>query len=212
MLPISEKYAGSVCVLKSRSNDLLASGVIGKITSGYVDVIDVRGEMPLIAYNTLVKMNIYNSVLGFRVLIGRMYISAKNLARITDVTALSEFEKRLYFRVNAKEKAQLLISSEPAEQEPRMVEIELVDVSLNGMQFTTTEKFDVEDVVFPILQLPDGPTPFNCIIRRIIREGDESKIGYGCEFIGITDRQSDMLYKYILNKQNKQNKKKKKYR
>ncbi|WP_312643836.1 PilZ domain-containing protein [Hydrogenoanaerobacterium sp.] len=210
MIPISEKYTGSVCILKSRNNDLLASGVIGKITSDYIDIIDTNSEMPLIAYNTWVKLNIYNSALGFRVLIGRMYISAKNLARITDVAKISDFEKRLYFRVNAKDLAQLIISDTPEEQEPRNVDIMLMDVSLSGLQFCTDERFKIDDIVFPILQLPEGPIPFSCIIRRVIHHED-GKTGYGCEFIGVTDQQSDMLYRYILNKQNEQNRKQKKY-
>ena len=69
MVIIPDEYIGSSCVIKSTSNDLLTMGTLHKIKDTYIDINSSRNELPEIPYNMVVKVEIYNTKLGFRVLV-----------------------------------------------------------------------------------------------------------------------------------------------
>ena len=85
MVELPDSYVGSSCVVKTKNNDLLTMGTLHRVKEKYIDISSSRNELPEIPYNLLVKVEIYNTRIGFRVLIGRVYISTKQMARITDL-------------------------------------------------------------------------------------------------------------------------------
>lgn len=199
MIELADEYVGASCVIKAKNNDLLSMGTLHRIKESYIDISNARNELPEIPYNMLVKIEIYNSRLGFRVLIGRVYISSAKMARIIDLNEASGDEKREYFRINIMENAEVYYKREIAKE----LEVELVDISLGGLLFKTREEFHVDELLSIRIPAIHRAEPFPCIIRRNV-EFQYGFRGYGCEFLSLSRIQEDLLYKYMLKKQNDQ--------
>ena len=75
MVDLLDGYVGSSCVIKAKNNDLISMGVLHRIGKNFIDVGSSRNELPGIPYNLLIKLEIYNTQLGFKVLMGRVYLS-----------------------------------------------------------------------------------------------------------------------------------------
>ena len=105
MVELLDGYVGSSCVMKAKNNDLISMGGLHRIGKNFIDVGSSRNELPTIPYNLLVKIEVYNTQLGFKVLIGRVYLSSPKLARIIDLNEATNDERREYFRISTRDKA-----------------------------------------------------------------------------------------------------------
>ena len=77
-------------------------GTLHRIKTSFIDISSTRNELPVISYNLFVKVEVYNARLGFRVLIGRVYISNQELIRIIDLNEATNDERREYFRISTR--------------------------------------------------------------------------------------------------------------
>lgn len=197
-MPILEDaYVGASCVIKTKSNDLLTMGTLQKIRESYLDISNTRNELPEIPYNMLVKIEIYNSQIGFRVLLGSVYISSSRLVRIINLSEAAASEKREFFRINIREPGYLY--DENADE----FEVELVDISLGGVLFKSKREYRIGEQLTIRIPILGSTTAFHCIVRRHV-EFDKGYLGCGCEFTELTMLQEDQLYKFMLKKQNDQ--------
>ncbi len=211
MVILPDDYIGSSCVIKSTSNDLLTMGTLHKVRDTYIDINSSRNELPEISYNMVVKVEIYNAKLGFRVLVGNVYLSTAKIARIINLTEATNDERRQYFRISSRSKAVILRlnhsytddNGESGEQEYLNQNVQLVDISLGGLMFKTDLDLSVGDIFDIVIEDMRDSMIYNCTIRRIVPRAD-NLIGYGCEFMDMTNLQEDLLYKYILKRQNDQ--------
>ena len=94
MVDLLDGYVGSSCVIKAKNNDLISMGVLHRIGKNFIDVSSSRNELPGIPYNLLIKLEIYNTQLGFKVLMGRVYLSSPKLVRIVDISEATNDERR----------------------------------------------------------------------------------------------------------------------
>lgn len=230
MIILPDSYVGSSCVIKTKKNDLLTMGTLNKIRDKYIDVSDTRNEFPEIAYNRIVKIEIYNSRLGFRVLIGNIYISTKKLLRIINLNEATNQEHREYFRITVYDDAYIynLASSVPVSDETQIIEPQvqgkdssggksernaadgtgglpahLVDISLGGVLIKSRLDLHIDDEF--CLKIPNlgADILYKCIVRRLVDFDGRDK-GAGCEFLDMSVLQEDLLYRFILKKQNEQ--------
>ncbi|WMJ22543.1 PilZ domain-containing protein [Paludicola sp. MB14-C6] len=203
MLPISENYINSLCELKTIENRVLCAGYIQDVNEEYVEIHYRDDTKLLLAANTLIKVSIFNEKLGFKVLIGRVFIGTNDFVRLVEVVTLMDFEKREFFRINIFEHATLykkLVTTEEIHYtEVPSIEVIVSNISLCGIYFISEEEFELNQTVYVLLDLPQTLSVFPCIIQRIQPEND--KYGYGCEFTDNDQRQMDNLYKYIYLKQ-----------
>lgn len=205
MLPIAEEYESSLTEVKSMENDLLATGYIHRITSDYIELVNPDEQMYLIPYDTRVKLSIFNSKLGFQILAGKVYLSTAKLLRIVEISSLGGYEKRTYFRLNVNMPAMMCPFSEQAEEgdseaQPEPISITVENISLGGLSFRSDKYLQVGDKVIVDLELPTGPMSFHCEIRRANMRSDAPH-SYGCRFFDCDDKQIDVLYKFIFQKQ-----------
>lgn len=208
MFVLPDEYIGSSCVIKTKKNDLLTMGTLHRIRNSYMDITSSRNELPEIPYNLLVKIEVYNSQRGFRVLLGKVYLSSKTILRLIDISEAASDERREFFRINIQGEAiiydmnhMLLDQTEGAEEDG--ISVEMIDVSLGGLLFKTSLTFHVGDR-FPMrLPMVEATKLFYCIVRREVKTNDGTN-GYGCEFQELDMMQEDRLYKYILKRQNEQ--------
>ncbi len=211
MVDLPDGYVGSSCVIKAKNNDLISMGVLHRIGKNFIDIGSSRNELPPIPYNLLVKAEIYNTQLGFRVLIGRVYLSSPKLARITDLNEATNDERREYFRISTRDQGiiyNFMRLDEDRETEDRSVDynglkVRLVDISLGGLMFWSKEEFRVDDKFNIVIPAMGDTMLFSCEVRRRVERPD-GEYGYGCEFMNMATQQEDLLYRYILKRQSDQ--------
>ncbi len=207
MIELAEGYVGSSCVVKAKNNDLLMMGTLHRIKTNFIDISSTRNELPVISYNLFVKIEIYNTRLGFRVLIGRVYISNHDLIRIIDLNEATNDERREYFRISTRNEGIIFNLSHPLPdgtlKEYQDLKVTLVDISLGGLMFKTKEELGVGETFSIVIPAMKETMLYACTIRRSVEKPD-NYIGYGCEFSEMTNMQEDLLYRYILRCQNEQ--------
>nr|WP_319488381.1 PilZ domain-containing protein [uncultured Caproiciproducens sp.] len=205
MYPISEQYLHSPCEIKTLSNELLTTGIIGDILNGSVQISNNFDIMPILHCNMQVKINIYNHSLGFKVLIGKVFLSTTEMMQITDIQSLADFERRSFFRlkINIPTQATFLQDDSSSDEESKVFDLTVTDLSLSGLFITTREYLDIGQSFILSLKLYEMDISFCCQVQRI-NPVDFSLNGYGCSFLDNSTRQFDLLCKFIFEKQREQ--------
>lgn len=114
---IPSEYVSSICEIKTMNNNLVATGMVTEITEEYIEISIKSGVMTKIRYGSEVKINVFNSRLGFRVLVGSVYTSSRDFVTIMDIASILDYERRHFFRVDIDLKAEICILKQP--EEPR---------------------------------------------------------------------------------------------
>lgn len=196
MAALDERYKNSICEIKSMRNELLTTGRIYTITDDTVEFVHPEEDkMPLLPYNMAVKIGVFNAKLGFRMLMGAVYISTDVFLRVTNVTTLQDFERRGFFRIPVRMPTRvypIVEGEEATEEAAQPIPVTLEDVSLSGVQISTERSFKVRDTFAIEVQLFKKKLMFHCRITRMAREKDGVHY-YGCAFFDHTERQMDDL-------------------
>ncbi len=221
MLPISEEYLHSPCEIKTLSNKLISTGFLSNILQESLQMANSMDVLPILHCNTPVKISIYNSTLGFKVLVGKVFLSTPDMMQITDIQNLADFERRNFFRldVNIDAKAYLIqedaseeddaskknhaSEEDDASEEDHLFDITVIDLSLSGFFIATHQHLEAGQMFVTTLTLYDTNIPFRCQVQRE-QKVDYSHNGYGCAFLDSSNRQFDLLCKYIFEKQREQ--------
>ena len=165
MVDLLDGYVGSSCVIKAKNNDLISMGVLHRIGKNFIDVSSSRNELPGIPYNLLIKLEIYNTQLGFKVLLGRVYLSSPKLVRIVELSEATNDERREYFRISTRDEGIIYncirgndtLDMGEESEDYNGLKVRLVDISLGGLMFCTREEFKVNDrfnIVIPAMGIP----------------------------------------------------------
>lgn len=117
---IPAEYISSICEVKTIDNVLIATGMVDEITDEYIEVAVKSGKMSTIRFGEEVKINLFNSKHGFRVLAGKVYTSSLQFIRIVEVISILDYERRHFFRVDIDMKSNICIKkrNKPKEQNP----------------------------------------------------------------------------------------------
>ncbi len=206
MLPIPKEYINSICELKSMGNSPILLGYISDVTDDGVRISRKEDRLPLIHANSTVKVNIYNDSLGFRVIIGRVYLSTAEFIRLSDVQNASEYEKRGFYRVKVNMEAEVRRVTENKQngEEPPPFKIRVHDISLSGLFFVSDKSLHVGDKVTITLSLYGQTVPMLCTIRRSRPVEMGTADGYGCGFEDGSGKKFDLLCKLLFQYQREQ--------
>ena len=84
----------------------------------------------------------------------------------------------------------------------RQIDFTMLDVSAHGMRVSTNADLAVGSVIRFRFEELDHPFTIDAVVAR----GEESRTGmrYGCRFTGMTVRQGDALFSYVLRTQGHQ--------
>ena len=176
MVDLSDGYVGSSCVIKAKNNDLITMGVMHRIGKNFIDIGSSRNELPSIPYNLLVKIEIYNTQIGFKVLIGRVYLSSPKLARVIDLNEATNDERREYFRISTRDTGVIyncmrgddILDMEEESTDYNGLKVHLVDISLGGLMFRSREVVKVNDLPWETL----CSLPVRCAEAWTVRMGN----------------------------------------
>lgn len=214
-LPLSRRYEGSLCEIKSLTNEALACGYIYEISDQYIKLGNHNDMINILRYNSKVKLCVHNVKLGLKVLVGSVYVSTTQFMLISDAASLTDFEKRDFFRIRVSIKGHITLPA-PNHDTPIHCDVEIFDMSLGGILLRSNVKFEVGDRFQIDLDLPAGVLNLQCAVRRVNPEeihelGDEMDrdidtghtMNYqcGCQLLNCTSKEEDLLWKYILHLQ-----------
>lgn len=194
MALLPEDYKNSICEVKNLRNDLLAVGRIYTIGDDDIECASAEDDkMPILPYNTPVKLYIFNNRMGFKILGGTVFISTDAFLRVSDIQTLQDFERRGYFRLNVKNPTNIyLIDKETNELDPEPFSVMLEDVSLSGLRFSSDQYFSMGTKFSVEVHLVKRRMLFSAEIVRQAPSNDGRK-HYGCAYFNQTERQIDDL-------------------
>lgn len=205
-LPIVKEYAESVCEVKTMNNTMIAIGKIKDVTEKYVRIYSNKNELRILSFGEELKVNIFNTKLGFKVIVGFVYTSTKGELSLINSSVIADKEKRKFFRVDMDIDAKIIFRKRGPSQE---IDVKILDMSLSGLRFKSNHKFEKDTIVSAVLDLSiDGKGKrknhtFPCKIVRVINDENDkdNEIQYGCEFTGDHDESSDALCSFLFKKQ-----------
>lgn len=206
MMPLPTEYKLSVCEVKSLENELLATGEISDVAQDYLQIGEKGHALPVLQYGAMVKVNIFNSSHGFRVLVGKVYLSSRKFIRLVEVSSLLDYERRNFFRVatSMKSTVRSVPSAESVEKgNPEESEIHIKNISLGGVLFISKAQFQIDDLVSVYLKVNHPDKWLNCIVRRA-DEAEGGQFWCGCEFTNPTESQTNAICSYIFQIQREQ--------
>ncbi len=218
-----QELVGNLCEIKTEQNDLL---VIARVESidpqddTRITIISAQEDerLPLLAYNTPVKIISFASKQGFLLLRGNVYISTNSMLTLVDVHTAQGYERRKYFRLNTNAMATAVLQQENSSKEDteeETITLTLYDISLGGIRVGSSQKLNPGDHLLTTFQLMDKKMEFCC---RVCREIPVKRVipgqkQYGCEFVNFSTRQIDQLCNILFKMQRIeiQNRKKNRY-
>ncbi len=220
MLALPQEYVGSLCEVKSLSNDLLAVGRIIKIDQGALELTSNNNDrIPLLQYRTPVKLFVYNDKQGTRIQVGIVYLSTENFVRVEEVKPLQDFERRGAFRVNTNVSAKLSIllsddeqrsfdtavqAATAAEAEKMLsdssVDVRVMDISLTGVRLQSLVALNPGARYCVEFTLLESVMSLCLRVQRLI-EMPSGDTQYGCTFFDFSEKQMDALCKELFQLQ-----------
>ena len=204
-LPIPEEYTGSLCEIKTKENSLISTGRIKEISEKYIKIANKDKDMQIVDYGTLIKINVFNTKLGFRVLVGNVYTSSRSELSIVSIISLVECERRNFFRVDMSMNSKALFKEDESSDKTDETDIIIKDMSLSGIRFISKYSFKTGTPIVIEANLSNKKDiSIHCRIVRIINEKDsEGYTNYGCEIIHSTgdDDDTDILCSFLFQKQ-----------
>lgn len=203
-------YNKCLCELKTETNYFLVSGYLSRVTDDYIEVKNQHGDMPIMHANLKVKIFLYNEQLGNIVVMGTVYLSTKEFARIVDICTLNDYEKRDFYRVEVLEETLVFLlhkdqqSGDQAEDTVwRIINrfpAVIIDISLGGVMLRTPRHLPSDSRLRIRLDINKTPVDYDCEIKRARQLGDDM-YEYGCGFCDCSTRDMDLLSRYIFTKQ-----------
>lgn len=119
---IPAEYVSSICEVKTMDNVLVATGMIDEIAEDYMEISVKSGKMVGTSFGAEVKINIFNSKMGFRVLAGKVYTSSRDFIRVVEVISILDYERRHFFRVDMDLRAQICVRRDETVEELEKLE------------------------------------------------------------------------------------------
>lgn len=200
-LPIQKEYEGSVCEIKTMDNELIAIGRIKEVSSEYIKICNSKKELQVVDYSTPIKVNIFNSKIGFRVLVGSIYTSTRKEMCVDSIYNLVDKERRNFFRVDMELPAKAVFKKISEDKYSTEIDITIMDMSLSGLKFKTDYDFGINKTISVELNLNKKiNSNFQCQIIRLI-DFKDGIYKYGCEFVYSKTEDADLLCSFLFQKQ-----------
>lgn len=203
-MPIEQDYAESVCEIKTMDNLLMAIGKVKEVTDKYVKLYSKKKELRIMNFGEALKVNIFNTKLGFKVIVGNVYTSTRGELSMINISVLTDKERRNFFRVDMELDAKVIYRKRGPSKE---ADVKVLDMSLSGLRFKSELEFAQGSIVSLVLKLTSNGRgigkefTFPCEIVRIIPNEDENMFQYGCRYTGDNADSSDALCSFLFKKQ-----------
>lgn len=218
-----QELVGNLCEIKTEQNDLLVVARVESIDpedDTRMTIVSAQEDerLPLVAYNTPVKIISFACKQGFLLMRGNVYISTTSMLTLVNVHTAQGYERRKYFRLNTNAVATAVLQREDCNNEDAEEEtmtLVLYDISLGGIRIGSNKQLRPGDLLLTSFQLMDKKMEFCCRVCReiITKRPVPGQKQYGCEFVSFSTRQIDQLCNILfkLQRMEIQNRKKNRY-
>ena len=211
MNPIDERYIGNVCEIRSFANELIGIGVIREVGEDYITIGARDSELRLFNTFQKIKLNIFNSKVGFTVIICEVLASTRKMLRVVSPIKIVDHERRQGFRVSVDIHARISISRERLERgdyEDLQV-VWIKDMSICGLKIHSDKKYILGQVVWITFELDERTrlTVKAQFVRDTDVEGDGDMREYGIKLLFDKEEDSDKLCSYLFKAQREQSQK-----
>ena len=210
---------GCMCEIKTMDNELLAIGKINAFGAEdkTLEIVPCDGDqMPTAQYSTKVKINVFSSNHGFLGLDGFVYIAHGSFWRLYDVSCFGENERRSYFRIKNRSKAEVeeVIEKDKIEESERFFDEGQVktypcivtSISISGLLIAVDDDNCFYRVGTKLLiknfSIGEGGNRFNlkCCVKRTDYHERLGRL-FGCEFVDLNDKDLEKLCQAIFAQQ-----------
>ena len=211
MNPIDERYLGNVCEIRSFANELIGIGVIREVGEDFITIGARDSELRLFNTFQKIKLNIFNSKVGFTVIICEVLASTRKMLRVVSPIKIVDHERRQGFRVAVDLHARISISRERLEsgdyEDLQVVWIK--DMSICGLKIHSDKKYILGQVVWLTFELDERTrlTVKAQFVRDNDVEGDGDMREYGIKLLFDREEDSDKLCSYLFKAQREQSQK-----
>lgn len=201
---LDQGYVNSICELQNEKNILLAHGRILSIAPDGIDLVQRDDEITLdLHFGMPVKLNVYNTKRGFKVLTAIVKGYYENIIRLNGVMILQGSERRDFVRVPLVKKGTLTRVSDGQTHFRSIappIQVRVENMSLSGLQFSCYERFEMGTCVFVSCQPLEDTIQAEYEIVRMFKDNLDLR-HYGCRLIDPQERQVDKLSKTLLRLQ-----------
>lgn len=188
------------CHVTAVTGERLASGFVTDYQDGVMR-LNVETTGPILK-PTPVFVYVYNSVKGECVYKGILSAGRTENLAVLEVEMVRSLQKRENARVNKQLRYWVGEYFTPdgtraALEEP--AEIMILNISAEGMLFNSVRDFGV-GYRFPLV-FREARVPIRLQVEIVRRSEYRRSYNYGCRFIGITAREQDEIYRFVLHEQ-----------
>ena len=211
MNPIDDRYIGNVCEIRSFSNELIGIGVIREVGEDFITIGARDSELRLFNTFQKIKLNIFNSKVGFTVIICEVLASTRKMLRVVSPIKIVDHERRQGFRVSVDLHARISVSKDKlmrGESEDLQV-VWIKDMSICGLKIHSDRKYILGQVVWLTFELDERTklTVKAQFVRDTDVEGDGDMREYGIKLLFDREEDSDKLCSYLFKAQREQSQK-----
>lgn len=185
-----QRTLNCACEVRSMRNVLLLVGVVESAESDSVMLRDANeNPLPLLMYQTPVKLSVLQDDGEFMVYMGLVFISTADRLEIMQLTTLQQYERRNFFRVTTEVPVTLFAEigdgdgmmrfdafGEPAAQGI------MRDISLGGCLLELPERLPIGKAYYARFQLLHVTHDLRLVIGRETENSTEEALLYGCMF------------------------------
>ena len=211
MNPIDERYLGNVCEIRSFANELIGIGVIREVGEDFITIGARDSELRLFNTFQKIKLNIFNSKVGFTVIICEVLASTRKMLRVVSPIKIVDHERRQGFRVAVDLHARISISRERLESGDYddLQVVWIKDMSICGLKIHSDKKYILGQVVWLTFELDERTrlTVKAQFVRDNDVEGDGDMREYGIKLLFDREEDSDKLCSYLFKAQREQSQK-----
>lgn len=197
---IPKDYVGSVCEVKTSENAFITTGKLTSIKSDSIKISMKGKDIASIPFGIKLKVNIFNSKKGFRVVSGKVFTSSKGELCLTEISSIIQQERRKYFRVDMNMPSTAIYKNTFAGKTAR-ADIVIRNISVSGIKFSSRQHFDMGTVL--TFSIPINRRKHIDLTCTIIRRGADGVNGY-MSYIGriLPDSEKeDAICSFLLQKQ-----------
>lgn len=176
-------------------------GHVATCTDGVLTVVPDEGPQADVRAGDQVEVLVLDEVRGevrYRGMVTR--VGAMTLL-VEDLQLVSTLQKRRSARVRVTQICTGAVRS--PDGVPRRVTFVVVDIAAHGVRISTTAGLELHDRVRFVYPTPDRAVALEAEVVRV-QETTTGTTHYGCRFVGLDERDEDVLFRYVLRTQGEQ--------
>lgn len=209
--PIDERYLGNVCEIRSFANDLIGIGIIKEIGDDFITIGARDSELRLFNTFQKIKLNIFNTKVGFTVIICEVLASTRKMLRVVSPIKIVDHERRQGFRVSVDLHARISVSREKLEngEYEDLQVVWIKDMSICGLKIQSNQKYILGQIVWLSFELDERTrlTVKAQFVRDNGVDGKDNMHEYGIKMLFDKEEDTDKLCSYLFKAQREQSRK-----